>query len=152
MDAETGRALRQLPQLPMWPPSCRPGPAGLAVEIDRDAASRVGVTVAAIDNALYNAFGQRLISTIFTQASQYRVVLEVQKPAWRRQPDHRSGRSCADLRAGHRRGSHVAQVPLSSIAAGVVERPGRASGQQLNQFPDHRCRSTSRRAFRWATP
>jgi multidrug efflux pump len=47
------------------------------VDIDRDTASRLGVTVAAIDNALYNAFGQRLISTIFTQSNQYRVVLEV---------------------------------------------------------------------------
>ena len=46
------------------------------LEIDRDSAARVGVTVAAIDNALYNAFGQRLVSTIFTQANQYRVVLE----------------------------------------------------------------------------
>jgi multidrug efflux pump len=47
------------------------------VVIDRDAAGRLGITPAAIDNALYNAFGQRLISTIFTQASQYRVVLEI---------------------------------------------------------------------------
>jgi multidrug efflux pump len=46
------------------------------LEIDRDSAARLGVTVAAIDNALYNAFGQRLVSTIFTQANQYRVVLE----------------------------------------------------------------------------
>ena len=48
------------------------------VEIDRNTASRLGVSTAAIDNALYNAFGQRLISTIFTQTSQYRVVLEAQ--------------------------------------------------------------------------
>src|SRR6202158_975473 len=53
------------------------------VEIDRDAAGRLGVTPAAIDNALYHAFGQRLISTIFTQTSQYRVVLEV-KPEFQR--------------------------------------------------------------------
>src|SRR5438132_5828467 len=51
------------------------------VTIDRDTAGRLGITPAAIDNALYNAFGQRLISTIFTQANQYRVVLEV-KPAF----------------------------------------------------------------------
>ncbi|KAG0740879.1 hypothetical protein G6F24_016875 [Rhizopus arrhizus] len=48
------------------------------VEIDRDAASRLGITAAVIDEALYDAFGQRLISTIFTQSNQYRVVLEVQ--------------------------------------------------------------------------
>jgi multidrug efflux pump len=47
------------------------------IEIDRATASRLGVTTAAIDNALYNAFGQRLISTIYTQSAQYRVVLEV---------------------------------------------------------------------------
>ena len=48
------------------------------VEIDRDAASRLGITAAVIDEALYDAFGQRLISTIFTQSNQYRVVLEAQ--------------------------------------------------------------------------
>src|SRR5690606_13098930 len=47
------------------------------VEIDRDAASRLGISVADIDEALYSSFGQRQISTLFTQASQYRVVLEV---------------------------------------------------------------------------
>ena len=46
------------------------------LNIDRDAASRLGVSVSAIDDALYDAFGQRLISTIYTQANQYRVVLE----------------------------------------------------------------------------
>jgi multidrug efflux pump len=48
------------------------------VEIDRATASRFGITPAVIDNALYNAFGQRLVSTIFTQTNQYRVVLEAQ--------------------------------------------------------------------------
>ncbi|QGU86431.1 efflux RND transporter permease subunit [Erwinia sorbitola] len=47
------------------------------VELNRDAAARYGITAADVDNALYNAFGQRLISTIFTQSNQYRVVLEV---------------------------------------------------------------------------
>jgi multidrug efflux pump len=51
---------------------------GLAayVNVNRDSASRLGITMADVDNALYNAFGQRLISTIYTQANQYRVVLE----------------------------------------------------------------------------
>ena len=56
------------------------------VENDRDTAGRLGVTPAAIDTALYNAFGQRLISTIFTQSNQYRVVLEV-APSFRRGPE-----------------------------------------------------------------
>lgn len=46
------------------------------VNVDRDSASRLGISMADVDNALYNAFGQRLISTIYTQANQYRVVLE----------------------------------------------------------------------------
>ena len=46
------------------------------IHIDKDTASRLGVTMSAVDNVLYNAFGQRQISTIFTQANQYRVVLE----------------------------------------------------------------------------
>jgi len=48
------------------------------LEIDRDAAARMGIQVSAITDALYDAFGQRQISTIFTQASQYRVVLEAE--------------------------------------------------------------------------
>ena len=56
------------------------------VEIDRATASRFGITPAAVDNALYNAFGQRLVSTIFTQTNQYRVVLEV-KPEFQLGPD-----------------------------------------------------------------
>ncbi len=55
------------------------------LDIDRDNAGRLGVTVAAIDNALYDAFGQRIISTIFTQSNQYRVVLEV-RPEFRQNP------------------------------------------------------------------
>ncbi len=46
------------------------------IKVDRDSASRLGISMADVDNALYNAFGQRLISTIYTQANQYRVVLE----------------------------------------------------------------------------
>ncbi len=43
------------------------------VNVDRDSASRLGISMADVDNALYNAFGQRLISTIYTQGNQYRV-------------------------------------------------------------------------------
>ncbi|HEX4480776.1 MAG TPA: efflux RND transporter permease subunit, partial [Rudaea sp.] len=48
------------------------------LDIDRDTAGRLGITPAAIDQILYDAFGQRLISTIYTESNQYRVVLEVQ--------------------------------------------------------------------------
>jgi len=46
------------------------------VTIDRDTAGRFGITPATVDNALYDAFGQRIVSTIFTQSNQYRVILQ----------------------------------------------------------------------------
>jgi multidrug efflux pump len=57
------------------------GATGLAavVDIDRDTASRLAITAAAIDDALYSAFGQRIVSTIFTETNQYRVILEAQQ-------------------------------------------------------------------------
>jgi multidrug efflux pump len=95
------------------------------VTIDRDTAGRLGVTPAAISNALYNAFGQRLISTIFTQASQYRVVLEVKD-------EYRSGpTSLAEIYVP---GANGVQVPLTSVAT-VSERPGSLSINHLGQFP-----------------
>ncbi len=59
------------------------------LEIDRDTAGRLGITPAAIDQILYDAFGQRLISTIYTESNQYRVVLEVQ-------PELQTGPSALD--------------------------------------------------------
>ena len=95
------------------------------VRIDREAASRLGVSVQAIDNALYNAFGQRLISTIFTQSNQYRVVLEVQ-------PQDRLGpASLARLWVPSSTG---AQVPLSSMAQ-IEERAALLSVLHVGQFP-----------------
>ena len=95
------------------------------VRIDRDAASRLGVSVMAIDNALYNAFGQRLVSTIFTQSNQYRVVLEVS-------PQERMGpQALARLSVPSSSG---AQVPLSAVAS-IEERPVLLSQLHVNQFP-----------------
>jgi multidrug efflux pump len=56
------------------------GAQGLAsnVAVDRDTASRLGITASAVDDALYSAFGQRIVSTIFTETNQYRVILEGQ--------------------------------------------------------------------------
>ena len=56
--------------------------------IDRDTASRLGITPQMIDDTLYDAFGQRQVSTIFTQLNQYHVVLEVKPrvPAATRRP------------------------------------------------------------------
>ncbi len=95
------------------------------VTIDRDTAGRLGVTPAAIDNSLYNAFGQRLISTIFTQASQYRVVLEV-KPEYRLGPS-----SLDDIYVA---GTGGVQIPIAAVAT-VSERAGSLSINHLGQFP-----------------
>ncbi|HKW80669.1 MAG TPA: efflux RND transporter permease subunit, partial [Casimicrobiaceae bacterium] len=69
--------LRRVPQLADIASDLQDGGLQAYVDIDRATASRFGITPAAVDNALYNAFGQRLVSTIFTQTNQYRVVLEV---------------------------------------------------------------------------
>jgi multidrug efflux pump len=98
--------LRALPQLTDVASDLQDQGLQAFVTIDRDSAGRLGITPAAIDTALYNAFGQRLVSTIFTQASQYRVVLEV-KPEFRRGPDA--------LKEIYVTSASGAQVPLSSI-------------------------------------
>ncbi|HXE18525.1 multidrug efflux RND transporter permease subunit [Castellaniella sp. UC4442_H9] len=69
-------AMRGLPQLRDVSSDQQDRGLALSVIVDRDAAARLGVTQASIDDALYDAFGQRLISTIYTQSAQYRVVLE----------------------------------------------------------------------------
>jgi multidrug efflux pump len=95
------------------------------VDIDRDAASRLGVRVAAIDDALYDAFGQRLISTIYTQANQYRVVLEVD-PRFQVGPEALGQVFVAT--------SDGRQVPLSSLAT-IRERNTRLVINHAGQFP-----------------
>src|SRR5213594_1022725 len=74
--------LAQLPQLADVASDLQDQGLQAFLSIDRDTAGRLGITPGAIDTALYNAFGQRLISTIFTQSNQYRVVLEV-KPEFK---------------------------------------------------------------------
>ncbi|WP_287811067.1 efflux RND transporter permease subunit, partial [Pseudomonas sp.] len=69
-------ALRQHPQLTDVASDLQDKGLQVYLVIDRDQAKRLGVNVADITNALYDAFGQRQISTIYTQASQYRVVLQ----------------------------------------------------------------------------
>jgi multidrug efflux pump len=95
------------------------------VAIDRSTASRMGISIAAIDNALYDAFGQRLVSTIFTQSNQYRVVLEV-KPEYRQSLD--------DLKNLRVASSNGTQVPLSTIAV-VSEQSAPLITNHLAQFP-----------------
>ena len=95
------------------------------VDIDRSAAGRLGITTAAIDNILYDAFGQRLVSTIFTQSNQYRVVLEVK-------PDYKKGPAALnDLYITSQSGT---QVPLSAIAR-ISEKPTPLVVNHQGQFP-----------------
>ncbi|KVZ40898.1 MdtB/MuxB family multidrug efflux RND transporter permease subunit [Burkholderia ubonensis] len=95
------------------------------VSIDRDTAGRLGITPTAIDNALYDAFGQRLVSNIFTQANQYRVVLEV-APEFQKGPGALNGIYLTS--AGG------VQAPLDAIAH-ISERYAPLSVNHLSQFP-----------------
>ncbi|EKN4208634.1 MdtB/MuxB family multidrug efflux RND transporter permease subunit [Yersinia ruckeri] len=95
------------------------------VNVDRDSASHLGITMSAIDSALYNAFGQRLISTIYTQANQYRVVLE---------HDVNATPGLAAFNDIRLTGSDGKTIPLNSIAH-IEERLGPLSINHLDQFP-----------------
>ena len=77
------------------------------ITVDRDQAMRLGVSMQAVEDTLYDAFGQRQISTIFGQSNQYRVVLEAD-PSWQADP--------ASLRLLRVPGTGGAQVPLAAIA------------------------------------
>ena len=95
------------------------------VEIDRAAAGRYGISVADIDAVLYDALGQRIVSTIFTQSNQYRVILEVK-------PEFREGvTSLSRLYVSTPAG---AQVPLANLAK-FTEQPAQLSITRVGQFP-----------------
>ncbi|EPN9526221.1 MdtB/MuxB family multidrug efflux RND transporter permease subunit [Cronobacter malonaticus] len=95
------------------------------VNVDRASASRLGISMSDVDNALYNAFGQRLISTIYTQANQYRVVLEHNTTATP---------GLAALDGIRLASSDGGMVPLSAIAK-VEQRFGPLTINHLDQFP-----------------
>jgi multidrug efflux pump len=100
---------------------------GLAayITIDRDSAARLGISVGTVDNALYDAFGQRIVSTIFTQSNQYRVILEA---------DPASYQSVDSLASIYVPSAGGGQVPLSAIAKVAIQtRPLLIN--HLAQFP-----------------
>ena len=131
------------------------------VELDRDAAARFGITASDVDTALYNAFGQRLVSTIFTQSNQYRVVLEV-APQYQQSPasfddiylatsntnssssastdanstttTSASGSTTSASDTGTSTSSATGMVKLTSIAK-IHMRTGALLQARLNQFP-----------------
>lgn len=95
------------------------------VEIDRDAAARLGLNVTDVANTLYNAFGQRQIATLFTQANQYRVIMEVD-PQFAGTPD--------SLRNLHVTSADGSSVPLASVAQ-VHQRSAALLINHQGQFP-----------------
>ncbi|GAA0493469.1 MULTISPECIES: MdtB/MuxB family multidrug efflux RND transporter permease subunit [Tatumella] len=95
------------------------------IRVDRDNASRLGITMADIDNALYDAFGQRLVSTIYTQSNQYRVVLS-------QQTDTTPGlQALQNIRLTNADGG---TIPLTSIA-NIEQRHSLLAINHLDQFP-----------------
>ena len=117
--------LRTLPQLKDVSSDWQDKGLEAYVKVDRDSASRLGISMSDIDNALYNAFGQRLISTIYTQANQYRVVLE---------QDTRQSPGLAALNDIRIATSDGGAVPLSTVAQ-VEQRYGALAVNHLDQFP-----------------
>ena len=98
---------------------------GATLVIDRDTAARLGIAMADVDNTLYDAFGQRQVSTIFTQLNQYHVVMEV-SPNFQTDP--------STLRNLYVKSANGTQVPLSTIAHWQQTRAQLAIGHQ-GQFP-----------------
>ena len=118
-------ALRQQPELADVVSNQEDNGLAAYITIDRDSAARLGISVGTVDNALYDAFGQRIVSTIFTQSNQYRVILEA---------DPGSYRSVDSLASIYVPSAAGGQVPLSAIAKVDVEtRPLLIN--HLAQFP-----------------
>jgi multidrug efflux pump len=95
------------------------------LDIDRVTAARLGITPQTIDDTLYDAFGQRQISTIFTDLNQYRVILSV-KPVFQHHPD--------GLSSIYLRGTNSSQVPLSAVTR-TSETTGPLVINRQGQFP-----------------
>ena len=112
-------ALRKRPELQEVSSDQQDQGLRLALDIDRSTASRFGIQPQLIDDTLYDAFGQRIISTIFTQLNQYRVILGV-KPEFQQDP--------ANLGTIYLQGTTGGQVPLSAITR--ASRDDRAAPDQ----------------------
>jgi len=97
----------------------------VTVKVNRDVAARLGISTASIDSALYNAFGQRIISTIFTQTTQYRVILESQ-PGMLTDPQA--------LNQLYVQTSSGTSVPLSTVAS-FIEGTAPLQVTRVAQFP-----------------
>ena len=105
------------------------GAQGLAAQVltDRETASRLGVTAASLDNALYNAYGQRIVSTIFTETNHYRVILEAGG-------SDAAASGLQALRDLPVKTASGASVPLGSFAS-VGEAPADLQITRVGQYP-----------------
>ncbi len=117
--------LNKRPELSGVISDAQPGGLRLELTIDRDTAGRLGVNQQAIDDTLYDAFGQRQISLIFTQLNLYRVILEVKKE---------DSHSAASLDRIYVRSSTGATVPLSAFSSWEMRSEQLAIGHEA-QFP-----------------
>jgi multidrug efflux pump len=117
--------LKELPELREVASDQQNGGLQAMLDIDRDSASRLGIVPQLIDDTLYDAFGQRQVSTIYTQLNQYHVVLEV-LPAYQENPDA--------LKSIYVKSASGAQVPLSSFTRFVPGTTPLAINHQ-GQFP-----------------
>ncbi len=119
------KQLKTLPQLTDVGSDLQVNGLGATVVIDRDTASQLGITPQNVDDVLDDAFGQRQVSTIFTQLNQYHVVMEV-APNFQR--------TLSSLDNLYVKSSNGTQVPLSTFTH-VVERPAQLSIGHQGQFP-----------------
>ncbi|HQT45990.1 MAG: multidrug transporter subunit MdtC [Acidocella sp. 20-63-7] len=119
--------LKTLPQITDVASELQAAGKSVYIKIDRTAAARFGITPATVDSALYDAFGQRIISTIFTQTDQYRVIMTV---------DPAKMTNLASLGSIYLPSSTASggQVPLSAIAT-FIEQPEPLVIEHLGQFP-----------------
>lgn len=119
------QALQQRPELADVASDLQDKGLQVYLVIDRDMASRLGITVSQVTNALYDAFGQRQISTIYTQASQYRVVLQAKDAAV-------IGPQA--LESVHVKTADGGQVRLSALAR-IEQRQAQLAISHIGQFP-----------------
>jgi multidrug efflux pump len=117
--------LKQLPQLVDVASDLQTGGRQVSLQIDRPTASRLGLTTQNIDDALYDGFGQRQVSTLFTQLNQYHLIMEVQ-PEFQTNPAH--------LNDIYLNGSGGTPVPLGAITKSSLQ-PAPLLLSHMGQFP-----------------
>ena len=155
--------LQQIPQLEDVSSNFAENGLSAYILIDRATAARFGITPATVDNALYDSYGQRIVSTIFTQSNQYRVILEadpetaaIVELAWARSTCRRRRRPAGRCRSRRSRRcrsrrrrlqiDHLGQFPSATVSFNLA--PGRLArrGGRCNQAGRRR-RSACRPAW-----